>query len=445
MVVATLRYIHAQPPSWISQLAPIVKDAAGGMMGVRRETGQKEEAVEKEELHARVREIQWFHNWELLPGIMTDGWGAMSERLHHFQIPEDLSGKRVLDIGCADGYFSFLAESRGAEVVSIDAWPREGYFLAHQVLDSQAKFHHMSVYDINADALGTFDVVFFFGVYYHLKHPLLALERIASVTRDFALIESEVIDLPLSANEGVSRFYEFSELNNDPTNWWAPNIPCLLQTVRASGFPRAELVGRYSAGHRAIVRAEKGPRTAGKALTENIFLMVDSPLQGAQVAGVVPVSGWTLNQLAPDEGIECITIYLDRLDDPAFALGEAEYHVPREDLAPRMNPIYGDVGFQFLWDVAEVVPGQHALYVLVEGRGHWQYASVPIIVGAPAGPAPLAKGEQNREIPAEAEALRQILAERDAEIVRLRGLVAGYERGRFIRLMKWLQDLRSGK
>jgi tRNA (mo5U34)-methyltransferase len=374
---------------------------------------------------------------------MTNGWHPMSELLPLFQIPQDLSGKRVLDVGCADGYFTFLAESRGAEVVSIDASPSQGYFLAHKVLASQAKFYHMSVYDVSQDTLGLFDVVFFFGVYYHLKHPLLALERIASVARGYALIESEVMDWPLPPDVGASRFLEFTELNNDPTNWWAPNIPCLLQTIRASGFPRAELLARYSSGRRAIVRAEKGPRTAAKALNENISLTIESPLPGAQVTGRVLISGWALSHFAPEEGIEGITIYLDRLDDPAHALGEAEYPLPRKDLSPCVNPMYGDVGFRFVWDTGGVAIGPHNLYVLVEGRDDWQVGCVAITVCA-AVPALEALAGQDSPASQEADMLRQIVAERDAEIMRLRASLAGYERGRFIRLMKWLKGLRHG-
>lgn len=409
-----------------------------------KESEQTTDSVNLDELRGRISKIQWFHNWELLPGVMTNGWSKMSDRLPHFQIPEDMSGKRVLDIGCADGYFSFLAEARGADVVSIDSTPRSGYFVAHDALNSQAEFFHMSVYDIDPDILGMFDIVFFFGVYYHLKHPLLALERIASVTREYALIESEVTDLSLPHNAAASLFFEFSELNNDPTNWWAPNIPCLIQTVRSAGFTQAELVGQYADGFRAVVRAEKGPRTAGKVLSEDITLILDTPLPGDKVSGETTISGWTLNQLAPQDGIERISIYLDKLDDPAFMLGEAEYRRERGDLAPSVNSIYGDVGFQFVWNVDDSLSGRHNLHILVEGRGLWQHKCIPVFIGESDEmdihpPLPV---EQTHIVSQEAIALRQILAERDAEIKRLQTLITGYEQGKFMRMMARLHKMR---
>lgn len=389
-------------------------------------------------LQSRIDEIQWYHNWELLPGVWTGGWNAMSRMLPTPHIPHDLSGKRVLDVGCADGYYSFLAESRGAEVVSIDASPSQGYSLAHEALGSRATFHHMSLYDVAPETLGTFDVVFCFGVYYHLKHPLLGMERIASVTRDYALVESHVADLALPPGVGASRFFEFAELNDDPTNWWAPNVDCLLQTMRAAGFPRAELLGHDTARNRAIVRAEKGPRTVSKPLGEDISLIIDSPRDGQEVSGTIDVSGWVLHHLDPEQGVQRVSVYLDRPDDPAGALGEAQYPLPRKDLAPRVNPMYGDVGFRLSWDSGGAAPGPHRLYVLVEGPREWQCGMVPIHVGASPAREDADAGEGGALHPT----LHQELAARDAEIARLQDLVDGYERGRFIRLMKAVRGLR---
>lgn len=334
--------------------------------------------MNKEAIQKRVSEIQWFHNYELIPGIMTNGVSDMSERGPYFQIPQDLTGKRVLDVGCADGYFTFLAESRGANVVAIDSWPRQGFFLAHEVRNSRVEFHHMNVYDISPARLGMFDIVFFFGVYYHLKNPILALERVASVTREYSLIESEIMEPHSPEGEGFARFYEHDELAGDPTNWWVPNVPCLLQTVRAAGFPRAELVTCYH-DRRGIVRAYKGPRTAGKALTEDFLIAFDAPVINTQ-RGTITISGWAISQLEPKEGIERVVVYLDNLDDPASELGEAERGFWRADQTPHFGDQYGAVGFQFNWDTSSVARGKHILYVMAEGKRGWHYRSVPVIV-----------------------------------------------------------------
>jgi hypothetical protein len=178
---------------------------------------------------------------------------------------------------------------------------------------------------------------------------------------------------------GISRFYEHDQLANDPTNWWAPSVSCLVQTIRAAGFPRAELVNCYYTS-RGVVRAYKGPRTAGKPLTEDYFVAIDTPANGAEVNRTTLVSGWALSQLEPKGGIEHISVYLDNLDDPASQLGEAKYGNWRADVVSHFGDEYGAVGFQFDWDATDVAPGKHTLHVLAEGKRGWHYRSVPITV-----------------------------------------------------------------
>lgn len=338
--------------------------------------------MDKEEIKARASKIKWFHNYELIPGVMTNGYKPVREEelATLFQIPRDLRGKRVLDVGCADGFYTFLAESRGADVVTIDAWPHQGFLLAHEIRGSKAEFHQMNVYDLQPDTFGTFDIVFFMGVYYHLKNPILALERIANVTRELAIIESQISGSVDFEQEGISHFYEYDELAGDPTNWWAPNVPCLLQTVRAAGFPRADLINCYSDNNRAVVHAYKGLRTAAKMLTEDIICRVHTPVANAEVSGIVPITGAAFNKREPEGGIEQITIYLDKLDDPAFELGVAEHGHWHTELAARVGDKFGPSGFVFNWDTAGVAPGLHTLYVLAEGQHGWRCSRQPVFI-----------------------------------------------------------------
>lgn len=149
--------------------------------------------MNREEMQRQVDAVNWFHRYEIVPGVFSPGSSDMTRRGAYFPIPADLRGKRVLDIGASDGYFSFLGEERGAEVMAIDAWPRQGFFTAHKLRNSKVEFRHMSLYDLDPNEVGLFDIVFCFGVYYHLKKPMVAMERIALVTKEFALLESAVV------------------------------------------------------------------------------------------------------------------------------------------------------------------------------------------------------------------------------------------------------------
>src|ERR1051325_120315 len=109
-------------------------------------------------------EPYWFHRMDLLPGVTTPGWSdPRRDKLPHFGVPADLTGLRVLDVGCAEGFFAFEAERRGArEVVAVDSFPDSirRFMLCRSALGARAAAFLCNVYDLDPAAFGTFDVVF---------------------------------------------------------------------------------------------------------------------------------------------------------------------------------------------------------------------------------------------------------------------------------------------
>jgi tRNA (mo5U34)-methyltransferase len=189
----------------------------------------------------------WWHSIDLGGGRITPGARKIEDlqsRYANFNLPEDLTGKRVLDIGCWDGFFSFAAERSGAQVVAIDCWRPEKFFEAHRALNSRVEFHEMSVYEISREKLGVFDIVFFLGVLYHLQHPLLSLQRVCEVTRDVAIIASHVIDNMLDTASPIMEFYPLDELGGQYDNWWAPNTECLVKMTETAGFAHTDVIYR---------------------------------------------------------------------------------------------------------------------------------------------------------------------------------------------------------
>lgn len=215
---------------------------------------QSDHLVETVEANIRRRvllEPYWFHRIELFPGFHTPGWSdAAREKLPYFGLPADLSGKRVLDVGCAEGFFSFEAERRGArEVIGIDSFP-EGirrFNLVKEALQSNATSFLMNVYDLDPSTLGTFDLVLFFGVFYHLKHPQLALERIFRVCVGEMLFQTFVQDEPGIAGPWAKFCPHglMSGPNNehyDPTIFWLFNPACCIAMLDHLGFENIEVV-----------------------------------------------------------------------------------------------------------------------------------------------------------------------------------------------------------
>ncbi len=201
----------------------------------------------------------WWHSFELPDGSILEGkcdLSGLKDRLDVFPIPADLTGKRVLDVGTWDGWFAFELAKRGAHVLAIDTWDNPRFREMRRLLDLEplVDYRLMNVYDVTPEALGRFDIVMFMGVLYHLKHPLLGLERVCSVTRSLACIDSFVLREPHTPNlefEGrlVMEFFETDEFGGQTDNWVAPSAACLAAFCRTAGFARAELVGNlpYSA------------------------------------------------------------------------------------------------------------------------------------------------------------------------------------------------------
>lgn len=226
----------------------------------------------------------WHHSLDLGHGIVSPG--NKSPELLEFELTglrlPDLTGKSVLDIGAWDGFYSFEAEHRGAErVVALDhfVWsidwkglkrgiarlaeegkpepPFEevpegwdpvglpgklGFDLAHRVRNSRVETVVGDFMEMDLASLGTFDVTLYLGVLYHMKHPLLALERLSRVTGEVAVIETHAIHIGGHDRTALCEFFEGKELNNDPTNWWAPTREALVKLCRAAGFAHVDLL-----------------------------------------------------------------------------------------------------------------------------------------------------------------------------------------------------------
>src|SRR5580704_15908949 len=150
----------------------------------------------------------WWHSFELADGTRIDGVhevAVLKQRIAQFPIPNDLHGQRVLDIGAWDGWYSFEMERRGAEVMAIDNWDNPRFREMHAILASRVEYRQLDIYELTPERIGRFDIVLFMGVLYHLKHPLLALERVCALTTGMAAVESFVLRESHRPDENVEK------------------------------------------------------------------------------------------------------------------------------------------------------------------------------------------------------------------------------------------------
>lgn len=217
----------------------------------------------------------WWQSFDLPDGRHIEGVDSierMTNRINQYPIPKDLKGARVLDIGTWDGWFAFEMERRGADVVAIDCWDNPKFHEIHAILNSRAEHKIMDIYDLTPATVGRFDIVLFMGVLYHLKHPLLALERVCALTTNFAAVDSFVLQEKLRAGEPVPKrpmmeFYENEEFGGQADNWCAPNLPCLMAMCRTAGFARVEhrATLKHSASIACYRKWESVQKTSGPA------------------------------------------------------------------------------------------------------------------------------------------------------------------------------------
>jgi tRNA (mo5U34)-methyltransferase len=194
-------------------------------------------------LEDEVRRYDWFHTIDFGDGVVTNGHctAAILKSKADCYFSVSPAGRSVLDIGCWDGYFSLEALRRGArKVLSTDnyvwntQWSRGSFELVRERLAPELEARDIDVYDISPETVGTFDIVLFTGVFYHLRHPLLGLERVASVCTDVLVVET-VLDAA-DVKRPAMVFYPGRELKGDPTNWWGPNRPLVEAMLRDLGF-----------------------------------------------------------------------------------------------------------------------------------------------------------------------------------------------------------------
>jgi tRNA (mo5U34)-methyltransferase len=169
---------------------------------------------------------------------MAPGANDIEWLLGQVGLPTSLNGATLIDIGTTNGGAAFIAERRGAErVVAVDIYgpDRFGFDRLRAALGSSVDFIQGTIYHLPDILDGEkFDEVLFLGVLYHLRHPLLALDSLRRLTRQHLYLETAVWGDP--SDPPMARYFRRDELAGDSSNWFAPNLSCLVDWVESSGF-----------------------------------------------------------------------------------------------------------------------------------------------------------------------------------------------------------------
>ena len=222
------------------------------------------------------KEFYWYHCVELTPGVVTDGDHDMTSHLPAFRFPERMDGLQVLDIGRASGFFAFEFERRGAVVTATELpslmdwdfvggdWARDqrlkgipdidaanlkfiqgAFEFARRARRSKVIGKLIKAYDISPEAFGgqKFDLVFAGSLTSHLRDPILAMERIYAMTRQYAVISAPVFELMEGDEQPLMKLV--GTFDHDRRSWWNVNQRGLQEMLYCAGFRSVETVGSF--------------------------------------------------------------------------------------------------------------------------------------------------------------------------------------------------------
>jgi SAM-dependent methyltransferase len=233
-------------------------------------------------LLAEAAKFYWYHCVELAPGVVTDGVYDMSDALPSYGFPERMEGMDVLDVGRASGFFAFEFERRGARVVATDIpslaeWDWVGgkdvqatrsalyggpgaaedhingaFRFAKRARESKVEEKTINVYDLDPSAFGDekFDLVFAGSIASHLRDPVLAFERLRSVTKGTCVVAAPSFDIRAVAEQAMMSLVGTAD--EDRRSWWVMNARGLSETLRSAGFTRVEIVSSFQLKHRHL-------------------------------------------------------------------------------------------------------------------------------------------------------------------------------------------------
>jgi tRNA (mo5U34)-methyltransferase len=209
----------------------------------------------------------WHQRFELVPGVWTPGSNAIPWLAEQADLPADLSGLSALDVGTTNAGTAFELERRGAQpVVAVDIFDPDWFGVRElkRFLGSEIEYVRGSVYELEHRLSERFDVVIFWGVLYHLRHPLLALDNLRAVTRGFVSLETAVCDHELKRRErrrSLARFYRGDELAGDASNWFAPTVAGLEEWCASAGFEVTSSTAWPTKPERALLTLVPTPGT----------------------------------------------------------------------------------------------------------------------------------------------------------------------------------------
>jgi len=200
--------------------------------------------VNIKEMIEELSKEKWYHEMKFGKYI-TKSSRKTFQKQKELILSKSFKDKTVLDIGCSDGYYGFLAEDMGAsKVLMIDYEKKNKINLALKYYDTKVEFKFLNIYELDKLDM-QFDVILFIGLFFHLTHPLYALELVYKKLKHSGELWLEA----LIKNTNDSKSYAIPRLNAKYP-WWECTPSCVMEMLEYVKFKNVEIRDTFNEENR---------------------------------------------------------------------------------------------------------------------------------------------------------------------------------------------------
>jgi 2-polyprenyl-3-methyl-5-hydroxy-6-metoxy-1,4-benzoquinol methylase len=176
-----------------------------------------------------------YHQIDLGDGLIINGEYDMCKVLQYYNLPENLSGVSVLDIGTSTGFFAFECARRGGRVTAIDIWPPWPFNAIKNAIGLEIEYVQKNIYDLDA-SFGQFDLVICGSLLLHLRDIFGAIQKIREVCDGTAIVSTAACNDRGCAQVACCEFIGNRAADGDYLVYWGVNAAGLAKMLLTSGF-----------------------------------------------------------------------------------------------------------------------------------------------------------------------------------------------------------------